>query len=276
MMYNLLMKLVKLAIISKNSENNADVRKTLLDYLENTGNFFIENFANVNDVAPDVDAILVFGGDGTMLKAAKKGAQINAKVLGVNLGNVGFLAELESSVKGNYLESLLLNGNFEEKFMLTANCGGKNFNALNDIVIKSLSTRPIYLDLYVDGNFVDSYHSDGLILSTPTGSTAYSLSAGGPVIAPDVNAIIINPVCPHSLHSRALVVSDKSKIEVIAKGDENAELIVDGDLQIELKNNEKAEIFKAKNKCKFIIDASQKSFYKRLLEKMNRWGTTYR
>ena len=121
----------------------------------------------------------------------------------------------------------------------------------------------------VDGQFVDKYHADGVIISTPTGSTAYSLSAGGPIVSPGVNAIIINPICPHSLHSRPLIVSGDSKIDVLIEGGGGI-LVADGDRQVDVDNSTTIEITKSAKQAKFVC--GNDNFYKKLLEKMNKWG----
>ena len=155
----------------------------------------------------------------------------------------------------------------------------EEFCALNEVVIKTYGTRPITLDVSVDGKFVDSYHSDGLIISSPAGSTAYSLSAGGPVLAPDVDALVINPICAHSLHSRPLVVSASSTVKVTVTSTSArgmvANVIIDGNNRYSMQMDESVIVTKSAKKAEFIsVDGD--SFYTKLLQKMNRWGTTLR
>lgn len=259
---------MNVAVYTKTTLCDNPVKAKLLKALKAEKSFVVTEIAGFDNLA-DADRVLVFGGDGTMLYAAKRS---DAPVLGVNLGNVGFLAELESDVSPAVLIDAIKSDKVLERFMLTAKCGQNSAVALNETVIKSATARPVSIKLYIDDEYVDSYHSDGLIVSTPTGSTAYSLSAGGPVLAPELDAIIVNPVCPHSLHSRPLVVSSSSKIKLTVL-DGEANLVVDGDIVDTISAGKDVFVEKsAKNACFIVADG--RNFYKKLLQKMNRWGTT--
>ncbi len=180
--------------------------------------------STVNFVSPDVmyqtaDLVIALGGDGTLLTAARKAAVFNIPVLGINLGHLGFLAEIE---KQDIAESLMRfqSGDYtvENRMMLKAELQRQNgethvFHALNDIVVsREQSTRLINVNLSVDGQFVDDYKADGVIVATPTGSTAYSMSAGGPILDPSVKSFVITPICPHKLYAKTVVVPDTKEI----------------------------------------------------------------
>ena len=218
------------------------------------------------------DAVIVLGGDGTILRAAKRAAKHDVPVLGINYGRLGFLAGLENA---NY-DGLkrLVDGNYtvEKRMMLKAEIGGSYFPPqllLNDAVVSRGSVSRI-LDFHVSHNkkTVFQYRGDGLIVSTPTGSTAYSLSAGGPVVDPGLSGMILTPICPHSLFSRSVVFSGDSVLEIKSEGDieGNIYLTVDGDGSFEIASGETVVIKKAKEKASF-IRINDKNFYEVLNEK---------
>ncbi len=174
-----------------------------------------------SEVATGRDLIIAIGGDGTLLRAAKLAFAGNVSVMGVNLGRLGFLTDLTPEEVPDGLPSIL-DGNYtsEERCVLRAQIirGGdisSSADGLNDVVIQKWNTaRLIAFDTYVDGRFVLSQRSDGIIISTPTGSTAYSLSGGGPILHPQLRALVVVPICPHSLTNRPIVLDDKATIEV--------------------------------------------------------------
>lgn len=168
---------------------------------------------------PSVDLVLVLGGDGTLLSVAGKAAALNIPVLGINLGHLGFLAQIEKNEIEESLEKLLKDEyTIENRIMLGATLKRKNgdvlrFDSLNDVVVsRSMSTKLIDVNLYINGELVDDYKADGMIVATPTGSTAYSMSAGGPILDPAVKSFLITPICPHKLYSKTIVVPDESEI----------------------------------------------------------------
>jgi NAD+ kinase len=190
--------------------------------------------ASGREIVNEADALVVLGGDGTLL-AASHAVQKPIPVLGVNFGSLGFLTEITLPELYPALEGVLAgNYRFEERRMLRAvvRRGDKAESAgdvLNDVVItKAAFSRIIEFDVAVDGAFVSSFRADGLILSSPTGSTAYNLSAGGPILHPTLAAIVLTPICPHMLSNRPLVVSDAVSIEVRLRDAR------DGDVQITL------------------------------------------
>lgn len=206
------------------------------------------------------DLILVLGGDGTILRTARKAAAYDKPLLGINMGRLGFLAEAELSDYEQILD-IIASGTYttESRMMIRADLfrnGEKmsEFIALNDIAIaKGSFARIIHLEAYINGEFVNSYAADGLLVSTPTGSTAYSLSAGGPVINPAMTCILLTPICPHTLNSRPIVTDAGSKIE-IAVNDTNRDILItiDGQEGAALQKGDRVVISKAQLEAKLI------------------------
>lgn len=220
---------------------------------------------------------LVLGGDGTLLSAARAVAKAGTLILGVNLGTLGFLTELpladlypalEAVDKGQYV--------VESRSMLRCSLvrDGKviaTHQALNDVVVsKSAIARLNYFELFVDSEFVSSYKADGLIIATPTGSTAYSLGAGGPILKPDVDAFVITPVSPHGLTHRSLVVRDTVEIEIHVKsGQEEAYLSLDGQVGMPVRDGDIARCVKAEHPARLL--RFEKTFFEVLATKL-KWG----
>ena len=263
---------MKIAVVSKRNLGDNALKNWLLDGIKSSGEFDVVELESASGISQEFDRVLVFGGDGTMLDAVRYSVPFDIPVLGVNLGYLGFLTDFDNDVTTKELIAALKSTKFTEKSLLTVSAGGEERFALNDLVVKSSSARPIMMDLFVNGNFADTFKSDGLIVSTPTGSTAYSLSAGGPIVAPDVKAIVVNPICPHSLHSRPIVVDDKAVIEVRLSGEE-ASLTVDGVVFKTVGANERVIVKSSQKTAKF-VQTDKNNFFEKLLKKMNAWSTT--
>ncbi|KOR29836.1 hypothetical protein TI04_07660 [Achromatium sp. WMS2] len=175
----------------------------------------------LKELARNSDLIIVVGGDGTILGAARVLSTLNVPLLGVNMGRLGFLADISPKVMHKAVTQILA-GEFEEehRFLLEAYVGTTPLNnkpelALNDVVIHKWNTpRVVEFEVHIDGNFVNIQHSDGLVIATPTGSTAYALSSGGPILHPALNAMVLVSICPHTLSHRPIVVSADSRVEV--------------------------------------------------------------
>lgn len=238
----------------------------------------IENliFADKKIIYSKVDLILVLGGDGTLLSAANDAAFYEIPVLGVNLGRLGFLAEVERNELKNCLDKLFCGEFFIENRMMLSAClksGNEKkaeFEALNDIVVtKGVNATLMDFDINICGEFVDDYKSDGVILSTPTGSTAYSLSAGGPLVSPDLEAILITPICPHKLYSRALVVSAEDTIEIKTNADEifSAAIMSDGQKKADIKEGDLLVVKRSERVTK-LVRFTEKGFYSKLRQKL--------
>lgn len=274
---------MKVSVVTRPNMHEDKTRLSVLEALRSDADFDVLECED-GFIPTDTDKILVFGGDGTMLEAVRCSHSSDIEILGVNLGNMGFLAAFEQGADPEDIKAALKSGASTPRMLLEAVADGKNIGrALNEVVIKSMSSRPISVDLFIGECYVDSYHSDGVIVSTPTGSTAYSFSAGGPVIAPDVEAIVINPICAHSLHSRPLVVSADAEITLCLNtlGEDGfdrgvcASVAIDGKEIAKLHRNTLLRVTKSSSKVR-LMTADCSDFYNRLLRKMNRWGTTLR
>jgi len=236
-----------------------------------------ESIARSEMASRALDFVVVLGGDGTLLSAARVVAKAGTPVLGVNLGSLGFLTEVPLSQLYPTLEALESSCcHVETRSMLRCElCRGgasvADYHALNDVVVsKGAIARLNHFDLYVDGAFVSAYKADGLIVATPTGSTAYSLAAGGPILVPSVNAFVITPVSPHSLTHRTLVVGDGSSIEIDVKtGDEEAYLSVDGQVGMPLKDGDRVCCRKSEHGVKLL--RLDQTFFDVLRTKL-KWG----
>jgi len=229
-------------------------------------------------LAASVDLILVLGGDGTMIATARMIEDLEVPVLGINYGGLGYLTEFRIEELYSALGSIL-DGNYrlDKRVMLRTlhQRGDEVVNrnrVLNDVVInKSALARIIEIDVYLNDQFVNSFRADGLIVSTPTGSTAYNLSAGGPVIFPSMNAIVITPICPFTLSNRPIVVPDDAVIELRLKTDqEDVALTLDGQVGFPLKIGDRVVIQKSRTTFN-LIQPSNRNYFDVLRDKL-RWG----
>jgi NAD+ kinase len=229
-------------------------------------------------LATHVDLILVLGGDGTMIATARMVGDQEIPVLGVNYGGLGYLAEFRIEELYVGLESIL-SGNYrlDKRVMLAVELHRgdevvtKN-RILNDVVInKSALARIIEIEAYLNQQYVNSFRADGLIVSTPTGSTAYNLSAGGPVIFPSMNAVVITPICPFTLSNRPIVVPDDATIELTLKTDqEDVSLTLDGQVGFPLNVGDKVVIHKSRTTFN-LIQPTNRNYFEVLRDKL-RWG----
>lgn len=225
----------------------------------------------------NLDAVIVLGGDGTILKASRYLSKHGIPILGINAGHLGFLTEAESSNFDFVIDSLL-NKNYEIEERKMVECyiksgkEKKTFTALNDIVVsKETIGKVIKCKVYIDDNFYTTFSSDGVIVSTPTGSTAYSLSAGGPIIYPTLDVLCLTPICSHSLGMRSVVLSDKSKIRITIENDtKNIGLAIDGEEISHEKDVKDICIYSSKDKCKLIrLKVNHKDYFSILREKLD-------
>lgn len=231
------------------------------------------------ELAEEAECVVVLGGDGTLLNCARTIGVLGKPIFGVNFGQLGFLTEIELPDLTPALERLI-SGKFEieERMMIQAEVfrNGKkicNFYCLNDAVItKGAFARLIRLKIFVNNEYVDTYPADGLIISTPTGSTAYSLSAGGPLVAPNLELMIVTPICPHTLYSRSVVVDKDSEVKVVIQ-ETQAEvmLTIDGQSGIELLPQDEIFVRKAPFTARF-LKLNQRSFYEILRQKLREGG----
>ncbi|HUS12030.1 MAG TPA: NAD(+)/NADH kinase [Pyrinomonadaceae bacterium] len=229
-------------------------------------------------IAVSADLILVLGGDGTMIATARLMGDAEVPVLGVNYGGLGYLAEFRIEEVYEALESILA-GNYrlDKRVMLAVELvrGHQPVTrnrVLNDVVInKSALARIIEIEAHLNQQFVNSFRADGLIVSTPTGSTAYNLSAGGPVIFPSMNAVVITPICPFTLSNRPIVVPDDAVIELRLKTDqEDVALTLDGQVGFPLKVEDRVVIHKSQTTFN-LVQPTNRNYFDVLRDKL-RWG----
>jgi NAD+ kinase len=229
-------------------------------------------------VADSSQLLLVLGGDGTMLAAARLAAPRGIPILPINMGSLGFLTSFTLEELYPALEEALSGrSSVSQRVMLQAELerAGSAIEAqcvLNDVVIhKGALARMIELELGIDSEFVCRYRVDGLIVSSPTGSTAYSLSAGGPIVHPTVESFIITPICPHTLSDRPLVIRDSCSIEIKLNGvTESVYLTLDGQRGIPMQPTDRLRVCRAKEQLK-LIQPPKKSYFEILRNKL-KWG----
>jgi len=230
------------------------------------------------DVAAQSDLLVVLGGDGTLLAAAREAAPHGIPILPINLGSLGFLTSFTLEELYPALEECL-SGKAEtsERVMLTASLRRhgqivESKNVLNEAVInKGALARMIEVELFIDSEFVCRYRADGLIIATPTGSTAYSLSAGGPIVHPAVESLIVTPICPHTLTDRPVVIGDNCSIEMRLRGQaESVYLTLDGQKGIVMESDDCVSIARAQDWLR-LIQPHRKSYYEILRSKL-KWG----
>ena len=225
------------------------------------------------NVPEKVDLVIVIGGDGTLLSIAHLAAQKNVPVMGVNLGRLGFLTEVP--LDEMYLTvDAFLEGNskiISSRQMLEADTKGGTFYCLNDFVInKGALGRMIQCAIWIDGKEIAMTRADGLIISTPTGSTAYSLSAGGPIIQPYIPAIILTPICPHTLSFRPMVISSESEVKVLLTEGEEVYLTIDGQRGELMKRDDTVSVCQCELKLQ-LVSSPRRNYFDLLKEKL-RWG----
>ncbi len=232
--------------------------------------------SDFEEATRDADMIISFGGDGTLLDTADQVAEIGIPVLGINIGRIGYMAELEA----NEIDMLkrVIDGDFnvEERMRLSVSVYRDEKQiyrktALNDaVILKSGLMWTVNMDIYADDMFISSYNGDGVIVATPTGSTAYSLSAGGPIIDPVSDNITITPVCAHALAAKPIVLSHKRTIKILPQTPQNAAIVmsVDGDDRFELMQSDSVIIKMSEQKTK-LIHVKNTNFYDVLYTKLS-------
>jgi len=227
------------------------------------------------EIRSDISLAVVLGGDGTILKTARYCSRFDIPILGINLGRLGFLSQSKLAELDKTIEKIK-SGDYriEERMMLKTI---ENICALNDIVIRGNTfSRTSRLCVEINSQNVCDYLADGIIISTPTGSTAYTLSAGGPVIEPSLDAMVIIPICPHTMTARPLVVPSKEKITISTADKTRLRITADGQKSITVMNNVKIDISKNENKAKLLLlNSQERSFYSILREKLY-WGMSWK
>lgn len=225
----------------------------------------------------NLNFVIVLGGDGTLLSAARAAAKAGIPILGVNLGALGFLTEVSLEELYSTLETIDQGScGLDVRSMVHCEVARSGstiaaFDALNDVVVgKGTIARLNHCDVFIDGVFVSRYQADSLIVSTPTGSTAYSLAAGGPILMPNVDTFVVTPVSAHSLTHRPLVVRDSSRIEIVVMtGDEEAYLSIDGQAGMPMLDGDRVHCRKSENQVKLLHPKG--TFFDVLRTKL-KWG----
>jgi NAD+ kinase len=281
-------------ITNRDKEDSNRKAVYIQEYLEQKGGkcLILENrrvisegvlhYTEADKIPEETECVLVLGGDGTMIQAAIDLVHSKLPILGINMGTVGFLTEVEPQNLERALDLMLQDKyTIESRIMLressvtsTGTSSGKACYALNDVVLsKRGDCRLITIKVYINDELADIYRADGLIISTPTGSTGYNLSAGGPVMVPDTEATVITPICAHSLNKRSLVVSAMDRI-VLELGqtkdfqEDEAVLVVDGRTVRGLSTGDRLEVLVPEDQTR-IVKLSGVSFYKKMRDKLN-------
>ena len=281
---------LKIAVIPNLSKKNADVYTSKVIkkifslnaevlMLSDKQKFFndrkIKYYSNIGNLIFNCDIVITIGGDGTIIHKAKHAARFSKPILGINLGKIGFVAglepteidKLEQLIKGKYT--------VEKRMMLSVNVKKgettRKFYDLNDVVItKGVYSGLVNLNVTLNNDEITKYVADGIILATPTGSTAYSLSAGGPVIEPSMKCILLTPICQHSMFSRPVIFGENSKINITAKTREKDEsvLSIDGGRPIIISDRDLVSVEAAKMTVS-LIKLKNQNFYKVLNSKLS-------
>ena len=242
----------------------------LISKLDNYNGDF--NFSKVEKLSNEYDFVISIGGDGTILRSANEIGELSIPIIGLNKGRLGFLANSPIEIIDSIIEKIT-NSNYRisERTIIQVEFEGKTKNALNEISISRKNTTSlITIDAKLNDQYLNTYWADGLIISTPTGSTGYSLSCGGPIIMPDSKNLVLTPIAPHNLNARPLVISDNKQIEISINGREN-EYFVSADSQIFSVNiDSKINISKAPYFLK-MVEFEEDSYINTLREKLM-WG----
>ena len=265
-------------VINNTKDPNMEITNRICSYLTAHGADCVA-VKDARELTEEVECMLVLGGDGTMLQAASGIAGKNIPMIGINLGTLGFLAEMEAENLEEDLEHLVQDEyEVDERIMLQGRVEGKNSvrelsPALNDISITRCgSLQIISLKIYVNGQFLCRWNADGIIISTPTGSTGYNMSAGGPIVEPGANLIVLTPICAHTLNARSIILKAEDCVEIeVDSGHNGSTLQVeansDGNERIAMETGDKIFISKAQNTTK-IIKLSKVCFLEVLHKKM--------
>ncbi len=277
-------------ITNEHRDRDLSVTRSIQDYIEAKGgrsSFYVSNksewgkqgLSSLKDKDVEADCIIVLGGDGTLVRAARDMAKIGIPLIGVNLGTLGYLCELDMSTVFQAIDRLFEDQyEVESRMMIEGICPGeekadKPTMALNDIVIHRVgSAQLINLILMVNGEYLTTYSADGMIISTPNGSTGYSMSAGGPIVDPRSELLLITPINPQSFSTRSIVVGADAQIEIILskrrlEQDEEAEVTFDGDHFLHLKVGERIRVNRAESYAQ-VMRLNQLSFLQILRKKM--------
>jgi len=277
--------------VNRRRDKELAVTKTVVEYIKKYGMEPVASFPlayemgisgfDEKEIPGDISVALSLGGDGTLLSTARLLFEHDIPVMGINLGTVGFLAEVEMNDIENAIKSIST-GDYKltKRMVLTSRVersGGIVFSgmALNDVVVSREGlSRIIRLKVYVDDQYIDSFPGDGVIISTPTGSTAYTLSAGGPIVQPEMQMMIITPICPHILYSRSFITSPEKEVIVRINDDypDPAIITLDGQMGFEITAGDQIYVKRADKEISF-VSINHLNFYDVLRAKIHGWNT---
>ena len=261
--------------ILRRNNMNVYMRSELRDKYKDINVMF---FDSTDELIRSADMVLTIGGDGTIMHAARHASPLHKPLLGINMGRLGFVAGLEPDELDMLIKLGTGDYTIEKRMMLTviheSKNGTRDFFSINDAVISRGSlSRLIDIDVTLDKDYMCHYRSDGLIVSTPTGSSAYSLAAGGPVVEPTMKCIVMTPICPHSLFARSVIFSHHSELVINASCDDNTEvfLTIDGARTVILKKSDRVIVTSSELEAEF-INLKDRSFYRVLNDKFAEKG----
>lgn len=277
-------------IINREKDKDNIIAKEIQTFIENKGkicSFGLGSpnlsekryYTNQEDIPNNVECVIVLGGDGTLLQATADMIERDIPFLGVNLGTLGYLAEVEKNNLNDALTKLIDDQyEIEERMMLQGSviCQSKEIEprqALNEIVIgRRGSLQIVDFEVYVNDQFLKHYRADGIIISTPTGSTGYNMSAGGPIVEPKAKLLVITPICPHTLNTRSIVLGEEDQVTVVIRQgrdgrNQEVEAIYDGKNRVPMDTGDKINIKKS-SKITKIIKINKVSFLEMLHQKM--------
>lgn len=279
----------KIGIIAKPKASAGDILRQVVSWCDTKKLLFFMDKETADVIDYDkayqkesipslVDMVIVMGGDGTLLSIARLCYKHNVPILGVNLGSLGFITSVTQDELFISLDQILGGAyKIEERVMLNAEIYRegkrlKNFTVLNDVVVsRGILARVIELEIFINKNYVARYQADGIMVSTPTGSTAYCLATGGPILYPTINALVLVPICPHTLANRPIVIPDDVTLQIrITSSQEDVYATMDGQEGFKLEYKDRIEVFKADDSIK-LIHPPKKDHYQVLRKKLN-WG----
>lgn len=260
----------KICIIYNDMKENAiEIYEKVKSYLKNKN----VEYVSLKQISK-ADYVIVIGGDGTLLRAFQKIKNKESKIVAINAGTLGFMTEIRKDYYEKILEDILNDDIcIEERYFLQVKIGNKSYEALNEIYLTkdNIKRNIVSSEIFVENKFLGEFKGDGVILSTPTGSTAYSLSAGGPVVTPDLKLFLITPIAPHNLNTRPLILSGDLNIRLnLSAPSKQAYITIDGNIHHKINYKDVIEIKYSKEKLKLVIPKTR-NYYEVLREKL-KWG----
>ncbi len=252
--------------VNTNKDPNGSIEKTVLSVAKEKG-ITAEKF----ECGKHYDFVVVIGGDGTILRVASPCAELESPILGINKGTVGFLTEIEPKDIAEAFDKIKARDYMlERRAMLDADIRGKKYRALNDVVIAKTGVgHAVSIEVKINGVTIDGFKCDGYIVGTPTGSTAYSLSAGGSVVSPNIPAIVLTPINAHSVRTRSIVVGSFENVSLVCADSSGAAIAIDGEHVADVECGEEIAVTGSETSLLF-VRLGKTNFYSRMLGKLGR------